>query len=94
GWKSDARIRIQTDKSLIGTEWTATFNGEAIEATHDISEPYAVPYPSMLAKPEELRAWTIPAKRLREGKNSLEVTQRSGGVCSVLFVDLAIGQQP
>lgn len=94
GWKSDARVRIQAAKSLEGTEWTATFNGEAIEVTHDVSEPYAVPYPSMIAKPEELRAWLIPAKLLREGKNSLEVTQGSGGVYSVLFVDLAIGQRP
>jgi hypothetical protein len=88
----EARLRIQADKSLAGTEWSATFNGEAIPATEDVSEPFVVPYPSMLAKPEELRAWTLPAKLLREGKNSLEVTQKSGGPVSVVFVDLAAGQ--
>lgn len=87
--RGDARVRIQADGTIEGTEWTATFNGEAISPTDDNSEPYPVPYPSMLGKPEELRAWTIPAKLLREGKNSLEVTRRSGGECSIVLVDLA-----
>lgn len=91
GWKDDARVRIQSDKNLAASEWTATFNGEPISATDNVSEPFAVPYPSMLAKPEVLRAWTIPAKLLREGKNSLEVTQKSGEAVLVVFVDLATG---
>lgn len=90
--RGDARVRIQADKRLTGSEWSATFNGQALPATDDVSEPFAVPFPSMLAKPEELRAWRIPANLLREGKNSLEVTQQSGEACSVLFVDLALGQ--
>ncbi|MFZ4768427.1 MAG: hypothetical protein ACOYMN_26060 [Roseimicrobium sp.] len=87
--RGDAHVRIQADTNLTGTEWTATFNGEAIAATADVSEPYAVPYPSMLGKPEELRAWLIPARLVREGKNSLEVTLKSGKPMTVLFVDLA-----
>jgi hypothetical protein len=90
GWKGAARVRIQADKSLGNGEWAATFNGDAIAASADVSEPFAVPYPSMIAKPEELRAWTIPTKLLREGKNSLEVTQKNGEPVSVLFVDLAV----
>lgn len=90
--RGDARVRIQADRSLAGTEWGAVFNGEVIAATDDVSEPFAVPFPSMLGKAEELRAWLVPAKLLREGRNSLEVTQKSGGACSVLFVDLAAGQ--
>lgn len=89
GWKSGARVRIQADKSLAATEWTATFNGAAVAATADVSEPFPVPYPSMLAKPEELRAWTIPATLLSEGRNSLEVTLKSGEELTVVFVDLA-----
>jgi hypothetical protein len=85
----DARVRIQADKSLAGCEWSATFNGEAILATEDVSEPFAAPYPSMIAKPEELCAWLVPAKLLRDGKNSLEVTLKSVQPVSVLFVDLA-----
>lgn len=92
GWRQDARVRIQCDKAVAATEWSAAFNGEVITATADVSEPFVVPYPSMLAKPEELRAWTIPAKLLREGRNSLEVTLKAGEALSVLFVDLAAGQ--
>jgi len=86
--RGDALVRIQADKSLAGSEWSATFHGEAISATDAVSEPFAVPYPSMIAKPEELRAWIVPARLLREGKNSLEVTQKTGGQVFVLFVDL------
>lgn len=82
----DPRVRAQADKSLVDSEWTATFNDEA---TPDVSEPFAVPYPPMLAKLEELRAWLIPARLLREGKNSVELTLKSGEPLSVLFVDLA-----
>lgn len=66
-----------------------TINGEALIAVMDVSAPFAVPYPSMLAKPEEQRAWLVPARLLREGKNSLEVIMKSGEPVSVLFVDLA-----
>ena len=84
----ETRVRIQTDKSLAHSEWTASFNDEAIAPTEEVSEPFAVPYPSMLAKPDELRAWLIPARMLREGKNSLDVTLKSGEPVTVLFVDL------
>jgi hypothetical protein len=43
----------------------------------------------MLGKTEELRAWLIPARLLRDGKNSLEVTQTRGEPVTVMFVDLA-----
>jgi hypothetical protein len=86
----DARVRIQADQSLVGSEWSATLNGEAILATPDVSEPFAVPYPSMIAKPDELRAWSIPGKLIREGKNCLEVTLQAGEPLSLLFVDMTI----
>lgn len=86
--RGDARVRIQTDRTD-PTDLVARFNGEAISTTDDVFEPFAVPYPSMLGKPEELRAWLIPAQLLREGKNSLEVTLKSGQPMTVLFVDLA-----
>lgn len=92
GWKQDGRVRIQADKALDAGEWSATFNGEVVEATKDVSEPFAVPYPAMLGKAEEMRAWMVPAKLLREGKNSLEVTLKQGEPVAVIFVDLAAGQ--
>ncbi len=89
GWKQAMRIRIQTDKSLKDLELIANFNDEAIPPTPDTSEPFSVPYPSMLAKPEELRAWLIPSKLLRDGRNTFSVTLKSGTPFSVQFVDLA-----
>jgi len=89
--RGDARVRIQSDKSLAGGEWTALFNGVQLSASDDVTEPYDVPFPSMLGKPEELRAWIVPAALLREGKNSLEVTRQSGDECAIVFVDLACG---
>ncbi len=89
GWQGAMRLRVQADKSLGASEWLATFNGEALAGTADVSEPFAVPYPVMLGKPEELRAWTVPAKLLREGKNSAEVTLVKGEGVTIGFVDLA-----
>lgn len=89
GWKDDMRVRIQADKPLGDDGWNATFNDEVISASADVSEPFGVPYPSMIAKPGELRAWIAPARLLREGKNSLEVTMNAGSPSSILFVDLA-----
>ena len=87
--RGDARVRILADRNLAGSEWNAFFNGEAISPTDDVSEPFVVPFPSMLGKPEEIRAWQIQASSLREGKNSLEITQTRGEPVTVLFVDLA-----
>lgn len=89
GWKHEARVRIQTDQPLGSDEWTATFNGEVIKPTQDVSEPFAVPYPALLGRPEELHAWIVPARLLLEGKNSLEVTPKTGDPVSIVFVDLA-----
>ena len=83
----DARVRIQAELTGL-TELIASFNGEALSPTNDVSEPFAVTYPSMLGKPEEIRAWLIPASKLCEGKNSLEITQTRGEPVTVWFVDL------
>jgi hypothetical protein len=92
GWKQDARVRIQADRSLEGSEWAAAFNGEALTMTGDVSEPFPVVYPSMLGRPEELRAWGVPHSLLREGKNTFEFTLKSGEPLSVVLVDLAAGR--
>lgn len=85
----DARVRILADRNLAGSEWNALFNREAISPADNVSEPFAVPFPSMLGQPQEMRAWQIPASKLKEGKNSLEITQTRGEPVTVLFVDLA-----
>jgi hypothetical protein len=89
GWKRTARLRVQAEKALTDSDLIATLNGVEILTTPDVSEPFSVPYPSMLAEPDELRAWLIPANLLREGRNSFSVTLKSGGSNSLIFVDLA-----
>ena len=86
GWKNTARLRVQFDQAPGAGEWRATFNGELIPATADVSEPFPVSYPSMMGAPDELRAWTVPAALLREGANKFELT---GPEATVLFLDLA-----
>jgi hypothetical protein len=77
-------------QSLGASTWSAILNGEVVAASTDVSEPFPVPYPSMMGKPDELRAWTVPAGLLREGRNTLEVSLHNGPSCSVLFVDLDV----
>ncbi|HYF34367.1 MAG TPA: hypothetical protein VD994_03670, partial [Prosthecobacter sp.] len=60
GWKRDARLRIQAAQPLGDEPWSAKFNGETLTSTPDVSEPFPVPYPSMMGKPEEMRAWLVP----------------------------------
>ena len=90
GWKGNARLRIQFDKPPGDALWSAKFNGEVIAATADVSEPFAVPYPSMMGKPEELRAWLVPAKLLAEDVNRFELTPQGNTDASIIFLDLAI----
>lgn len=90
GWKKDARLRIQSDKAFGEAQWTAKWNSEALTSTPDISEPYPVPFPSMMGKPEELRAWTVPAAKLTAGPNRLELTLAAGAETSLIFLDLAV----
>lgn len=90
GWKRDARLRLQFDTPLGESAWHATLNGEPLAATPDVSEPFAVPYPSMLGKPGELRAWLVPALLLREGVNRVEITLKNGDAATVVFVDLPV----
>lgn len=87
GWQSSGRLRVQFASPPGEGEWNATFNGQTLAATPDLSEPYPVPYPSMMGKPDELRAWIIPANVLHEGANRFEL---AGPASSVLFLDLAI----
>ncbi len=88
GWKNAARLRVQFEQAPGEGEWIATFNGEPLASTTDLSEPFPVPYPSMLGQPEELRAWTVPATLLREGVNRFELTRKSGPAATALFLDL------
>jgi len=104
GWTKGGRFRIQAEAALgdsrpstmLGAalslskgRWRATLNGQELAPTDDVSEPYPNPYPPMLGRPEELRAWLVPANLLRDGLNQIEVTLQSGDPAQLAFLDLA-----
>jgi hypothetical protein len=93
GWQHPARVRIQASQAIGEGAWRATFNGEPLSATPDVSEPFPVPYLSMLGRPEELRAWTVPARLLCEGENRFELQHALSAPVTVVLVDLAAGSQ-
>jgi hypothetical protein len=86
GWKGEARLRVQVEQPTGDGGWQATFNGEALTATPDLSEPFPVPYPSLLGTPDKLRAWRVPARLLRDGINRF--TLQNSAAITVIFLDL------
>ena len=90
GWKKDGRLRIQGAGSVAASKCTAQFNGVALKPDSDVSEPYPGPYPSLLGKPEELRAWTVPVGQVKDGANSIEISIAEGEPTEITYLDLAI----
>jgi hypothetical protein len=89
GWKKDGRLRVQGSQTLGGSNWRAVLNGTELVATDDRSEPFQNPYPPLLGKPDELRAWQVPARLLRDGANRVEITTDSGPA-GLVFLDLSV----
>jgi len=90
GWHRAGRLRIQSESSLGESRWTARLNGETLGPTDDVSEPYPNPYPPMLGKPEEMRAWTVPPAFLRDGQNKVEFTLTGRARLTLAYLDLAM----
>jgi len=90
GWKNEGRLRIQGVQSLGNTNWRAVLNDAELVATDDRSEPFPNPYPSLLGKPNELRAWQVPATLLRDGANRIELASNGEDHSTLVFLDLAI----
>ena len=90
GWKRGGRLRIQGEASLGDSRWTATLGEQTLAMTDDTTEPYANPYPSMLGRPEEMRAWSVPAGALRDGANRLEISLQAGKPARLMFLDLGL----
>jgi hypothetical protein len=89
GWKKDGRLRIQLETAPPATsEWTARLNGVELAATSDVSEPFPNHYPSMLGKPENLRAWTVPAAVPRGNANTVEFSLRAGEDATLQYLEL------
>ena len=92
GWKQRGRLRIQASANLGTIRCTARLNGELLAATDDRSEPYANPYPPMLGTPEEMRAWLVLPRQLRDGTNTIVVTVQDAPATKteLMYLDLSI----
>ena len=90
GWKSDGRLRIQGRGTLGNSAWTVTFNGVRLAPTPDVSEPYPDPYPVALGRPEDYRAFVLPATLPRDGVNRIVVTMTQGKPVQLFFMDAAL----
>jgi len=91
--KGGGRLRIQGESSLGESRWHARLNGVELVPTNDLSEPFPNPYPPMLGKPDELRAWTVPAGLLRDGLNRVEFTLQTASPTRLAYFDLAENQK-
>jgi hypothetical protein len=90
GWQGEGRLRFQFAEPPGPGECRVFLNGEPLQPAADVSEPYASPYPHMLGTPDKLRAWRVPNKLLRDGKNELDVMLLSGEKAMLDYIDLAI----
>ena len=89
GWEKHGRLRIQLETPPSAeSQWTARLNGTELAPSNDVSEPFPNPYPSMLGKPEQMRAWTVPETVPRAGFNTLELSLKSGGDATLDYLDL------
>ena len=90
GWQQAGRLRIQSPHSLRDTQWHASLNGCALEPLQDVAAPYPSPYEVGIGKPEDYRAWHVPAALLRKGDNVLTLTLHSGPETKLTYLDLAL----
>jgi len=91
GWTGQGRLRLQADARLEGRVLQARCNGGVLEPTEDVGEPFENPYPSLLGKPEALRAWGVPVKLLKDGKNTFEFVHQSGKPVTLEYLDVRVG---
>ncbi|GAA5148793.1 hypothetical protein GCM10023213_45560 [Prosthecobacter algae] len=91
GWKGQGRLRLQADATLEGRTLEARCNGTLLESVSDVSEPFENPYPSLLGLPEALRAWSLPAELLRNGKNVFEFRHLGGKPVTLEYLDVRVG---
>lgn len=94
GWKVAGKLRLQADSPLSADdEWTATINGTEVLATSDVSETYPSVYTQMHGKPDEWRAWSVPAAVLRNGMNEIVLHCKRGAPTELIGLDLALPAQ-
>lgn len=91
GWQKGGRLRLQLANAPIPeAKWTARLNGKELSPNADVTEPFPDPYPSMLGKPENLLAWTVPPELPRDGMNTIEFTLHGELEATLAYLDLSL----
>lgn len=90
GWQRDGRLRLQLAPEVPTGKWKAFVNGTELVANALVTEPFANPYAAMLGTPAQMRAWTVPANLLVDGKNKVEFKLDGGEAMEVDYLDLAM----
>ena len=90
--QADGVLRLQADARLEGRTLTAKCNGKDLQPSPDTIEPFANAYPSLLGKPEELRAWSVPAAVIVAGTNRVEFIHREGKPITIVYLDLKLAR--
>ena len=90
GWGLEGRLRLQTEENLDGRTLNIRLNGAELEPHPDVSEPFANSNPSLLGKPEQMRAWKVPASLARDGRNEIAVALVSGDAVTVRYLDMRL----
>ncbi len=91
GWQHAGRLRIQLEEENHTGTWKALINGKELVSSADVSEPFPNPYPPMLGKPSQMRAWSVPVELLKDGRNQFEFILESGEPVELEYLDLAMG---
>lgn len=89
GWSQDGRLRIQGRNSLGERQWKTVFNGVELRPTANTAEFPPSPYDTAIGKPDDYRAWIIPAKLLQAGPNRVDLTLTHGGTVQLFYADIA-----
>ena len=90
GWPQEGRLRLQFESLPPGFQAQVRLNGIVLEPSEDVSEPFPNPYPPLLGTPDQLRAWRVPGKLLKDGINMIDITQKEGANTRLTFLDLAL----
>jgi len=84
------RLRIHAQEPIEG-DVAVAFDGTALEPTDDISAFLGNPYDRMIGDAPRRRAWRLPTRLLRDGRNDLRVTLPKGSrPLRIVWIDFAV----
>ncbi|MDE1171466.1 MAG: hypothetical protein PW734_09710 [Verrucomicrobium sp.] len=87
GWQQEGRLRVQATADLKGAKLQAYLNNVPLEPFADVSSPHPE-YPVAVGKPEDYRAWKVPAALPKEGPNVLRLLLESGEPVKLYYLDV------